>query len=255
MQQRVSLVTLGVQDLGRARAFYEALGWSGAHQPDDEVCFFQAGGMVFGLWTALGGHGAPGIELAHIVGLVCGSRCRAGRRRASGCHHRALGGSCQLGRHNRSLRGPRGLCMGSCPQPRLDTPPRRHDSDLAQIAQENEAPGGTAHHAVAASLETSIFADGIAAASIRITMEAPAIVGARRRLLASRRAHRWRGSRRVTAAVRDDRLSLTRSSTSPSATVTLPGLIRHTQRSGRRDVPSSHFSRHGCGVAARLAAG
>ena len=36
-------------------------------QPDDEVCFFQAGGMVFGLWTALGGHGAPGIELAYNV--------------------------------------------------------------------------------------------------------------------------------------------------------------------------------------------
>jgi catechol 2,3-dioxygenase-like lactoylglutathione lyase family enzyme len=67
MEQRISLVTLGVTDLARARAFYEALGWSGAHQPDDEVCFFQAGGMVFGLWTALGGHGAPGIELAHNV--------------------------------------------------------------------------------------------------------------------------------------------------------------------------------------------
>jgi catechol 2,3-dioxygenase-like lactoylglutathione lyase family enzyme len=67
MEQRISLVTLGVSDLARARAFYEALGWSGARQPDDEVCFFQAGGMVFGLWTALGGHGAPGIELAHNV--------------------------------------------------------------------------------------------------------------------------------------------------------------------------------------------
>jgi catechol 2,3-dioxygenase-like lactoylglutathione lyase family enzyme len=67
MEQRISLVTLGVNDLAVARAFYERLGWSGAHQPDDEVCFFQAGGMVFGLWTALGGHGAPGIELAHNV--------------------------------------------------------------------------------------------------------------------------------------------------------------------------------------------
>jgi uncharacterized protein len=67
MEQRISLVTLGVTDLGRARAFYEAVGWAGARQPDDEVCFFQAGGMVFGLWTALGGHGAPGIELAHNV--------------------------------------------------------------------------------------------------------------------------------------------------------------------------------------------
>ena len=67
MDQRISLVTLGVTDLERARSFYEALGWSDAHQPDDEVCFFQAGGMIFGLWTALGGHGAPGIELAYNV--------------------------------------------------------------------------------------------------------------------------------------------------------------------------------------------
>ena len=67
MEQRISLVTLGVIDLPRARAFYEALGWRGAQQPDDEIAFYQAGGMVFGLWTALGGHGAPGIQLAHNV--------------------------------------------------------------------------------------------------------------------------------------------------------------------------------------------
>lgn len=67
MEQRISLVTLGVKNLVRARAFYEALGWDGAQQPDDEVVFFQAGGIVFGLWTALGGRGAPGIELAHNV--------------------------------------------------------------------------------------------------------------------------------------------------------------------------------------------
>ena len=67
MEQRISLVTLGVRDLARARAFYEALGWRGAQQPDDEVAFYQAGGMVFGLWAALGGHGAPGVELAHNV--------------------------------------------------------------------------------------------------------------------------------------------------------------------------------------------
>lgn len=67
MEPRISLVTLGVTDLARSRSFYEAMGWSGAQQPDDEICFFQAGGMVLGLWTALGGHGAPGIELAHNV--------------------------------------------------------------------------------------------------------------------------------------------------------------------------------------------
>ena len=69
VEQRISLVTLGVMDLARTRSFYEALGWRASQQPDDEVCFFQAGGMVFALWTALGGHGAPGIELAHNVRL------------------------------------------------------------------------------------------------------------------------------------------------------------------------------------------
>jgi catechol 2,3-dioxygenase-like lactoylglutathione lyase family enzyme len=67
MEQRISLITLGVDDLARARAFYEALGWTGARQPDDEVVFFQAGGMVFGLWTGVEGRGAPGVELAHNV--------------------------------------------------------------------------------------------------------------------------------------------------------------------------------------------
>ena len=67
MEQRISLVTLGVSDLPRAKAFYQALGWANPQQPDDEVCFFQAVGIVFGLWTALGGHGATGFELAHNV--------------------------------------------------------------------------------------------------------------------------------------------------------------------------------------------
>ena len=67
MDQRLSLITLGVADLARAKAFYEALGWRSDTPPEMDVVFFQAGGMVFGLWTALGGHGAPGIELAHNV--------------------------------------------------------------------------------------------------------------------------------------------------------------------------------------------
>ena len=50
MEQRLSLVTLGVSDLGRARAFYEALGWRSGAAPADDVVFFQAGGMVFALW-------------------------------------------------------------------------------------------------------------------------------------------------------------------------------------------------------------
>ena len=50
MEQRVSLVTLGVGDLARARAFYEALGWSSGAAPADDVVFFQAGGMIVALW-------------------------------------------------------------------------------------------------------------------------------------------------------------------------------------------------------------
>jgi predicted lactoylglutathione lyase len=76
MEQRVSLVTLGVRDLRRARAFYEALGWTTNAAPDDDVVFFQAGGMIVALWSRAqladdsvvsdeGGWG--GITLAHNV--------------------------------------------------------------------------------------------------------------------------------------------------------------------------------------------
>ena len=50
MEQRLSLITLGVADLARAQAFYEALGWTTGAQPADDVAFFQAGGMVVALW-------------------------------------------------------------------------------------------------------------------------------------------------------------------------------------------------------------
>jgi uncharacterized protein len=76
MEQRVSLITLGVRDLARARAFYEALGWTTRAAPEDDVVFFQAGGMVVALWDRArleedsavkdsGGWG--GVTLAHNV--------------------------------------------------------------------------------------------------------------------------------------------------------------------------------------------
>ena len=49
MEQRVSLITLGVADLGRSRAFYEQLGWRG--QEVEETVFFQAGGQAVVLWS------------------------------------------------------------------------------------------------------------------------------------------------------------------------------------------------------------
>jgi len=51
MDPRVSLITLGVADLERSRAFYEALGWRSTSKPEDGVVFFQSGGMVLGLWS------------------------------------------------------------------------------------------------------------------------------------------------------------------------------------------------------------
>jgi uncharacterized glyoxalase superfamily protein PhnB len=53
MEQRLSLITLGVADVGRAREFYEALGWrmdGGVDDETDHVAFFQAGGMIVALW-------------------------------------------------------------------------------------------------------------------------------------------------------------------------------------------------------------
>src|SRR5947199_3953919 len=50
MEQRLSLVTLGVRDLERTRRFYEALGWESGAAPADDVVFFQAGCMIVALW-------------------------------------------------------------------------------------------------------------------------------------------------------------------------------------------------------------
>jgi catechol 2,3-dioxygenase-like lactoylglutathione lyase family enzyme len=50
MEQRLSVITLGVADLARARRFYEALGWRTGAGPDDDVVFFQTGGSVLALW-------------------------------------------------------------------------------------------------------------------------------------------------------------------------------------------------------------
>jgi uncharacterized protein len=76
MKQRASLITLGVRDKQRARAFYEALGWRGVGGSGDEPVFFQAGEMIIALWdrTSLaidscvedsGGWG--GVTLAYCV--------------------------------------------------------------------------------------------------------------------------------------------------------------------------------------------
>ena len=76
MEQRVSLVTLGVRDLERSRRFYEALGWTTSADPADDVVFFPAGGMIVALWgreqlaedSAVADSGGwGGVTLAHNV--------------------------------------------------------------------------------------------------------------------------------------------------------------------------------------------
>lgn len=76
MEQRLSLITLGVADLDRAHHFYERLGWRG--QVVQETVFFQAGGLAVSLWAReklaadlgiadQGDDGFGGVALAHNV--------------------------------------------------------------------------------------------------------------------------------------------------------------------------------------------
>ena len=80
MQQRVSLITLGVDDVGRARRFYEALGWRG--QEVEDTVFFQAGGLAVVLWgrskLAADAHLAEGsLPAFRGMGLAHNVRSRA----------------------------------------------------------------------------------------------------------------------------------------------------------------------------------
>lgn len=51
MEQRLSLITLGVADLARARRFYEdGLGWTKGNT-EDEIAFYQLNGLILALWT------------------------------------------------------------------------------------------------------------------------------------------------------------------------------------------------------------
>ncbi len=50
MEQRLSLVTLGVSDLELSRTFYRNLGWKEGPGSGDDVVFFQLNGFVLGLW-------------------------------------------------------------------------------------------------------------------------------------------------------------------------------------------------------------
>jgi catechol 2,3-dioxygenase-like lactoylglutathione lyase family enzyme len=97
VEQRVSLITLGVSDLARARRFYEeGLGWRRGNS-DDSVAFYEIPGGIFALWSraaladdagveAAGGGGFAGVALAYNtrskgeVDAVLAEAARAGAR-------------------------------------------------------------------------------------------------------------------------------------------------------------------------------
>ena len=74
VEQRVSLITLGVTDLSRSRDFYERLGWKRSMAKAEGIVFFQLGGIAFSLYprdelakdanVSSDGHGFSGITLA-----------------------------------------------------------------------------------------------------------------------------------------------------------------------------------------------
>ncbi|MFC4271449.1 VOC family protein [Sneathiella chungangensis] len=61
MDQRLSLITLGVRDLARSTAFFEKLGWKRSVKDAPGVSFFQCGSIAFGLF--------PRDELANDAGV------------------------------------------------------------------------------------------------------------------------------------------------------------------------------------------
>jgi uncharacterized protein len=65
MEQRISLVTLGVANVAVSRSFYERLGWKSSSLGGDEVAFFQAGGIILALYGR--------ADLARDAGLPAGS--------------------------------------------------------------------------------------------------------------------------------------------------------------------------------------
>ena len=70
MEQRVSLITLGVADVAEATAFYERLGWKRSEaNSNDSVSFFQLGGIIFGLYGAQALADDIGIEYSDRIGF------------------------------------------------------------------------------------------------------------------------------------------------------------------------------------------
>jgi catechol 2,3-dioxygenase-like lactoylglutathione lyase family enzyme len=108
MEPRVSLITLGVADLARSRAFYEKLGFEASSIGGGEVFFFQAGSIGLVVWSrdelaldagvSAEGSGFRGIAIAHNVrdkfevDAVIAEAVAAGGKVAKAAHDASWGG-------------------------------------------------------------------------------------------------------------------------------------------------------------------
>ena len=151
MEQRISLITLGVTDLQRAVDFYEqVVGWKAEPSPPG-VVFFDLNGLVFALW--------PHDELAKDLGMTAGSVPRLPRvfsrsqrpQRGRGrrhfcstkeppCDHRQRTAQNILGRILRLFFRPGRSHVGNRQQPILDHPPGRPHIDAEGIGSRTTIP-------------------------------------------------------------------------------------------------------------------
>lgn len=78
MEPRISLITLGVADVARARAFYERLGFVASSASNAQVTFFQLGDMALGLfgWDALAADAGVSAERGGFRGVALAQNVR-----------------------------------------------------------------------------------------------------------------------------------------------------------------------------------
>ncbi|MDZ4775868.1 MAG: VOC family protein [Alphaproteobacteria bacterium] len=108
MESRISLVTLGVRDLARARAFYEALGFKASSSSNPQITFFHCGAQALAIFpwddladdadTPPAGEGFRGVTLAHnvrekgYVDKVIAEAVAVGAREVKAAHDAHWGG-------------------------------------------------------------------------------------------------------------------------------------------------------------------
>ena len=108
MESRISLVTLGVRELARSRAFYEALGFKASSASNQNIIFFHCGAQALAIfpWDSLAedadtspaGEGFRGVTLAHNVrekgdvDTVIAAAVAVGARQVKAAHDAHWGG-------------------------------------------------------------------------------------------------------------------------------------------------------------------